>query len=36
MQIANFGMARDVTEVTHCVYTEGKVPVKWMAPEVGI
>ena len=34
VQIADFGMARDVTDDTHYVTSGGKIPVKWTAPEV--
>ena len=34
MQIADFGMARDVTDDIYYVSTGGKIPVKWTAPEV--
>ena len=33
-QIADFGMARDVTDDIYYVSTGGKIPVKWTAPEV--
>ena len=33
-QIADFGMARDVTDDTYYVTTGGKVPIRWTAPEV--
>jgi len=33
-QIADFGMARDVTDNSYYVATGGKLPVKWTAPEV--
>ena len=35
-QIADFGMARDVTDDIYYVSTGGKIPVKWTAPEVCI
>ena len=34
IQIADFGMARDVTDDIYYVSTGGKIPVKWTAPEV--
>ena len=34
MQIADFGMARDVGDDVYYITTGGKVPVKWTAPEV--
>ena len=34
MQIADFGMARDVTDDIYYVASGGKIPVKWTAPEV--
>ena len=34
VQIADFGMARDVTDDTYHVSTGGKIPVRWTAPEV--
>ena len=36
MQIADFGMARDVTDDIYYVSTGGKIPLKWTAPEVCI
>ena len=36
IQIADFGMARDVTDDIYYVSTGGKIPVKWTAPEVCI
>ena len=35
MQIADFGMARDLEESEYYISQGGKVPVKWTAPEVG-
>ena len=35
-QIADFGMARDVTDDTYYITKGGKIPVKWTAPEVNI
>ena len=35
MQIADFGMARDLEESDYYISHGGKVPVKWTAPEVG-
>ena len=34
VQIADFGMAQDVTDDTYYVTSGGKIPVKWTAPEV--
>ena len=34
LQIADFGMARDVADDTYYKITGGKIPVKWTAPEV--
>ena len=34
MQIADFGMARDVTDDTYYVASGGKIPLRWTAPEV--
>ena len=34
LQIADFGMARDVSDDTYYRMTGGKIPVKWTAPEV--
>ena len=34
IQIADFGMARDVTDDDYYVSTGGKIPVRWTAPEV--
>ena len=34
IQIADFGMARDVTDDIYYVASGGKIPVKWTAPEV--
>ena len=36
LQIADFGMARDVSDDTYYVSTGGKIPVKWTAPEVSV
>ena len=36
MQIADFGMARDLEESEYYISQGGKVPVKWTAPEVGL
>lgn len=36
VQIADFGMARDVTDDTYYIATGGKIPVRWTAPEVRI
>ena len=35
MQIADFGMSRELANTSCYVSTGGKVPVKWLAPEVG-
>ena len=35
VQIADFGMARDLEESEYYISQGGKVPVKWTAPEVG-
>ena len=34
LQIADFGMARDVADDTYYITSGGKIPVKWTAPEV--
>jgi len=34
LQIADFGMARDMTNEDYYVASGGKMPVKWTAPEV--
>ena len=34
LQIADFGMARDVADDTYYFTSGGKVPLKWTAPEV--
>ena len=36
LQIADFGMARDVSDDTYYITSGGKIPVKWTAPEVWI
>ena len=36
LQIADFGMARDVSNDTNIVSTGEKIPVKWTAPEVSV
>ena len=36
MQIADFGLSRDLSENTYYTATPGKIPVRWTAPEVGI
>ena len=33
-QIADFGMARDVSDNNYYVTTGGKIPLKWTSPEV--
>ena len=34
LQIADFGMARDVATILYYITSGGKIPVKWTAPEV--
>jgi len=34
MQIADFGMARDITDSNYYVTKGGKIPAKWTPPEV--
>jgi len=34
LQIADFGMSRDLMEEKYYVTSGGKIPVKWTAPEV--
>ena len=34
MQIADFGMARDITDANYYVTKGGKIPAKWTPPEV--
>ena len=34
MQIADFGMSRDLEDETYYISHGGKIPVKWTAPEV--
>ena len=34
MQLADFGMARDLMDENYYVSHGGKIPVKWTAPEV--
>ena len=36
IQIADFGMARDVSDETYYITTGGKIPVMWTAPEVSV
>ena len=36
MQIADFGMSRDLADESYYVSHGGKIPVKWTAPEVDI
>ena len=36
LQIADFGMARDVSDDTYYITRGGKITVKWTAPEVWI
>ena len=34
IQIADFGMARDMEDDTYYITSGGKIPIKWTAPEV--
>ena len=34
LQIADFGMSRDVIDDGYYITSGGKIPVKWTAPEV--
>ena len=34
IQIADFGMSRDLIDTNYYIASGGKVPVKWTAPEV--
>ena len=34
IQIADFGMSRDLIDENYYVTSGGKIPVKWTAPEV--
>ena len=34
VQIADFGMARDLTDDNYYITTGGRIPVRWTAPEV--
>ena len=34
IQIADFGMSRDLADETYYISSGGKIPVKWTAPEV--
>jgi len=34
MQIADFGMSRDLDDLNYYITSGGKIPVKWTAPEV--
>ena len=36
IQIADFGMSRDLTNDNYYVTSGGKIPVKWTAPEVSV
>ena len=36
LQIADFGMARDVSDDIYYIAHGGKIPVRWTAPEVWI
>ena len=35
IQIADFGMSRDLIDENYYVTSGGKIPLKWTAPEVG-
>ena len=35
VQIADFGMSRDLTDENYYITTGGRIPVRWTAPEVG-
>ena len=35
LQIADFGMSRDLDDHKYYITSGGKIPVKWTAPEVG-
>ena len=35
VQIADFGMSRDLIDENYYITSGGKIPVKWTAPEVG-
>ena len=34
VQVADFGLSKDLQEGTYYVSSGGKIPVKWTAPEV--
>ena len=34
LQIADFGMSRDLLDENYYITSGGKIPVKWTAPEV--
>ena len=36
MQVADFGMCRDLEDENYYISHGGKIPVKWSAPEVGV
>ena len=36
MQVADFGMSRDLEDENYYISHGGKIPVKWSAPEVGV
>ncbi len=36
LQIADFGMARDLMDDTYYTASGGKIPIKWTAPEVSV
>jgi len=36
VQVADFGMSRDLEDENYYISHGGKIPVKWSAPEVGV
>ena len=36
LQIADFGMSRDLLDENYYITSGGKIPVKWTAPEVAM
>ena len=36
IQIADFGMSRDLTDDSYYITSGGRIPVRWTAPEVGV
>ena len=36
IQVADFGMSRDLEDENYYISHGGKIPVKWSAPEVGV